>query len=102
MPVICWDFGGNLPFTGNLQEVSGLLYPTSTRFCDVALKSKFTLLCDVAKTFRIGPKEDARIGLEKDVFSPKGPHDAHSYGNVFRVLGVDNHLITQMGFPCSL
>ena len=30
MPVICGDFGGNLPFTGNLQEVSGLLYPTST------------------------------------------------------------------------
>ena len=30
MPVICWDFMGNLPFTGNLQEVSGLLYPTST------------------------------------------------------------------------
>ena len=32
MPVICWDFMGNLPFTGNLQEVSGLLYPTSTAF----------------------------------------------------------------------
>ena len=31
MPVICWDFKGNLPFTGNLQEVSGLLYPTSTQ-----------------------------------------------------------------------
>ena len=31
MPVICWDFMGNLPFTGNLQEVSGLLYPTSTK-----------------------------------------------------------------------
>ena len=33
MPVICWDFMGNLPFTGNLQEVYGLLYPTSTPKC---------------------------------------------------------------------
>ena len=41
-------------------------------------------------------KQDASIGLENDVFSPKGPH---VYGNLFRVLGVDNHLITQMGFP---
>ena len=32
MPVICGDFGSNLPFTGNLQEISGLLYPTSTEF----------------------------------------------------------------------
>ena len=31
MPVICGEFGGNLSFTGNLQEVSGLLYPTSTQ-----------------------------------------------------------------------
>ena len=32
MAVICGDFGVNLPFTGNLQEISGLLYLTSTSY----------------------------------------------------------------------
>ena len=32
--------------------------PYSERFCDVPRKSKFTLTCDVVKSFRIGPKGD--------------------------------------------
>ena len=32
MPLICPNYGGYLPFTSLLQEVSGLLYSTSTNF----------------------------------------------------------------------
>ena len=49
MPIICRDFGGNLPFTGNLQEVSGLLYPTSTEIRDIHFYSRIVHFKNGAK-----------------------------------------------------
>ena len=36
MPLICPKYGGYLPFTSLLREVSGLLYSTSTEECGAA------------------------------------------------------------------
>ena len=40
--------------------------PNSQRFCNVAWKSKFTLTCDVAKSFRIGPHNTAHKNVNHE------------------------------------
>ena len=77
MPLICPNYGGYLPFTSLLQEVSGLLYSTSTaKFGSKRLPNRF-----------LGPAELRGLEINR----------MWSVGR-FKFL----HLVVQRDVPCSV